>query len=225
MGSEEKAPPSDDRADAEIAELKDQIKQLSFGRDKLTKELDLQVEETDRLTIENAALTQAMLNARKMCMAWEGQTNNSLIQIDRLKDLLEESAQWRSPSQKLSSLEEEAGSAGKGTKGNEKEGGHAQSSSGEGGEAAGTASAGVGGSTPLTRDTASLLENLEAQLMEERSKAAQLEVCLRAVAAEVTRASTITSDLQNSTLPLLAGMEARLNQLLKLTATNLKAQP
>jgi C4-dicarboxylate-specific signal transduction histidine kinase len=63
------------------------------------------------------------------------------------------------------------------------------------------------------------------QLMKERSRAAQLDVCLRAVAAEVTRTTTITSDLQNSTLPLLAGMETRLKQLLKMTATDLKPKP
>jgi len=37
-----------------------------------------------------------------------------------------------------------------------------------------------------------------------------------------SRAATITSDLQNSTLPLLTAMEARLSQLLKMTATDLK---
>lgn len=42
----------------EVAQLREQIRQLTLGRDKLTKELDLQVEETERLTVENAALTQ-----------------------------------------------------------------------------------------------------------------------------------------------------------------------
>jgi regulator of replication initiation timing len=45
---------------SEVALLKEQIQKLSIGRDKLTQELDLQVEETDRLTIENAALTQVI---------------------------------------------------------------------------------------------------------------------------------------------------------------------
>jgi len=44
--------------EGEVAQLREQVQKLSLGREKLTKELDLQVEETDRLTIENAALTQ-----------------------------------------------------------------------------------------------------------------------------------------------------------------------
>ena len=42
-------------------------------------------------------MLQALLDARKLCGAWEEQTNDSLAQIERLKDLLEESALWQSP--------------------------------------------------------------------------------------------------------------------------------
>ena len=57
------------------------------------------------------------------------------------------------------------------------------------------------------------------QLIEAHAKAARLDTCLRAVAAETSRTALITSDIKNATLPLLLNLEMRLTQLLKKTAT------
>ena len=58
--------------------------------------------------------------------------------------------------------------------------------------------------------------------MRERAHAAQLDLHLRALAAELTRASGVTADLQNSVLPMLTGVESRLSQLLKITPSSLQ---
>ena len=58
--------------------------------------------------------------------------------------------------------------------------------------------------------------------MEAHVRASRLDTCLRALAAEISRASSIASDVKHATLPLLLNVETRLNQVLKKTTSHIK---
>ncbi len=61
------------------------------------------------------------------------------------------------------------------------------------------------------------------QLMDAHAEASRLDMCLRAVAAEVSRAAFITTDIRHATLPLLLGVETRLSRLLKMTDSKISS--
>ena len=53
---------------------------------------------------------------------------------------------------------------------------------------------------------------------QECARAAELDVQVRALCAELSRAAAVTGDMGRSVLPALAGVEARLSQALQLRA-------
>lgn len=69
---------------------------------------------------------------------------------------------------------------------------------------------------------ASVLSLSCVQLVKERAKSAQLDLYVRALAAELARKAGVTADECNAALPMLTGIERRLNQLLKTTPASLR---
>lgn len=93
-----KAPPSapvdSDNEEETVAQLQSRITALKNARDRLIEALDGQAAESERLGSENAALAEAAAETRDAAARWEAQAQEALTQSSRLKDLLEESAQW-----------------------------------------------------------------------------------------------------------------------------------
>ena len=88
------APPSAADIAATPEQLHMRIASLKAARDRLIEALDVQAAEADRLTVENAALAETVLEVRSAAEAWEAQAQAGIAQCGQLKDLLEESASW-----------------------------------------------------------------------------------------------------------------------------------
>ncbi len=90
-----KAPIDDSDSEEDTrAQLQGRIAALKNARDRLIEALDGQAAEAERLGAENAALAEAAAEAKDAAARWEAQAQEALTQSSRLKDLLEESAQW-----------------------------------------------------------------------------------------------------------------------------------
>lgn len=78
----------------EAAALTKKVAAMKVARDKLLLELDRQMMEADKLAVENRALSEEVLQLRGHCSAWESQAQAAIAQLERLKDIIEESASW-----------------------------------------------------------------------------------------------------------------------------------
>lgn len=164
---------------AEVDKLQQQVLKLKHSRDKLLEQIDKQWEELDRvgtdnkqLSEENKKLSSELQQAQRLAASWEAQAQDSLQNVDRLKDLLEESAGWS-------------------------------------GAVAGAA-APDGTQQPGAVDGAAQAH----LLLQEKAKSAELEVQLRALAAELVRAQHSNLTMGKSVLPILSGIEHRLGDML-----------
>ncbi|EIE24923.1 hypothetical protein COCSUDRAFT_62333 [Coccomyxa subellipsoidea C-169] len=186
----------------QITALKRQVTQLKASRDKLLAELDIQFVEADRMGNENNALSQALQEVREAGAAWERQAQEAAAQLERLKDLLEESALWRreQPPRPEASPPNPPG-----------ENGTASSGERNGTEAEDRAA------SDSQYIQAHILD-LEQRFMQESAKSAALDLQVRALCAELNRAAQATGSLGRSVLPALNGIESRLSQALHLTA-------
>ncbi|KAL3134164.1 hypothetical protein ABBQ32_008579 [Trebouxia sp. C0010 RCD-2024] len=89
-----------DRASDIISEkMKGQMTGLKASRDKLLAEVDRQSREIERLLYHNAALEQGMGQMKQSAARWEAEAQDSLLQLDQVKGLLEESAFWQPQAQ------------------------------------------------------------------------------------------------------------------------------
>ncbi|KAI3430474.1 hypothetical protein D9Q98_005069 [Chlorella vulgaris] len=197
---------------AAVQQLQQRIAALKASRDKLIGAFDAQAAEIERLSGDNAALAEATAQLRDVAAKWEAQAQDSLSQNERLKDLLEESATWSLPpaapkpvttpqasASSRSSAETAAHTAG------------AAAVPGPDGEGGLAATAAAGG------DAAALVElcqRFERELLLEKAKSAQLDLQVRALCMELTRAAQSSSQMQAALLPMLGGIEARLVQVL-----------
>lgn len=110
-------------------------------------------------------------------------------QVDQLKDLLEDSARWEA-----ATLAEH------------------QQQQAQGQLTAPGASPG-NGAIVTTAPAQQTLERLRVELLGEKARATELELQLRAVAAELLRCQHGSLDLGKSFLPMMAGVEKRLAEL------------
>ncbi|KAL3143704.1 hypothetical protein ABBQ38_002498 [Trebouxia sp. C0009 RCD-2024] len=78
-----------------VQKMKGQMTGLKASRDKLLAEVDRQSREIERLLYHNATLEQGMSQLKQSATRWEAQAQDSLLQLDQLKGLLEESAFWQ----------------------------------------------------------------------------------------------------------------------------------
>lgn len=81
--------------DAETEELQKRVNQLGAVRNKLMQELDLQVEETERLATENASITQANPSFSKSL-------NKKLLDVYQV--LKSSHVHWASPVQRFDKI-------------------------------------------------------------------------------------------------------------------------
>ncbi|CAL5229236.1 g12522 [Coccomyxa viridis] len=169
--------------------LTSQVAQLKASRDKLLVELEKQFLEVDRLAVENAALSQGMEEVKEAAEAWEKQAQASLQQLDRLKDILEESAAWSGPGA-VSRPVAEAKMPGQ--EGSTTEEGDGQEAGSE--------------SKDESRD-------LEKRYLQECAHVAKLESQLQSLCSELRKASAVRSSVKHVTLPALLGVESRLKNL------------
>lgn len=75
-------------------QLQDRITNLKNARDRLIEALDAQAADTERLSIENSSLVEALSLKKRESSQWQSQTQKTISQCNYLKDMLEESAQW-----------------------------------------------------------------------------------------------------------------------------------
>lgn len=211
-------------AGALVADLQQRIAALKASRDKLIGAFDGQAAEIERLSGDNAALTEALTQLRDVAAKWEAQAQDSLSQNERLKDLLEESAMWDTPGiLPGASVGSGASGAGGGTAaGNSAAGGAAPAAGAAGGTAAeggvsapgdaGAVANGSGGSG--VAGLAERCQRFEKELLMEKARSAQLDLQVRALCMELTRAAQCSSQMQSALMPMLGGIEARLVQVL-----------
>ncbi|GAX78777.1 hypothetical protein CEUSTIGMA_g6214.t1 [Chlamydomonas eustigma] len=169
---------------AELQKRQAQVLQLKQSRDKLLEEIDSQWEEMDRLAAENRAVAEELSVQRRLAVNWEAQAQDALSNVERLKGLLEESASWE-----VGELASAAGSTAPRT-----------------GSAVQAAAV---GSDPAAA-AALRLRALHTALLEEKAKSADLELGMRALAAELVRAQHASVSIGRSVLPALSGIEHRL---------------
>ncbi|GMH41835.1 hypothetical protein BSKO_09745 [Bryopsis sp. KO-2023] len=78
----------------EVGKLRRKIGVLKNSRDKLLFEVDRQSVEVEAMHAEMFAVKQELEDARKFSNYWKAHTANSVDRIEKLKDMLEESAKW-----------------------------------------------------------------------------------------------------------------------------------
>ncbi|KAG1675161.1 hypothetical protein FOA52_003384 [Chlamydomonas sp. UWO 241] len=165
---------ANDREATLIAELEaaaKQVSKLKLSRVTLLEQIDGQWEEMDRLAGEHRAATEEVGEVRRLAAAWEAQAQDALQHVDRLRALLEESAEW------------EADLAAK-----------AMAAGGKGAAAA-------------------QAQAQQSKLLAQVAKAAEAELATRALAAELTRAQHASVSIGRSVLPVLCGIEHRLENM------------
>lgn len=166
---------------AELERLQAAVAKLKASRDRLLAQLDVQAAELDRLGGERAALEAGLAAAEDASARLLTQLQGSLEQNERLKDLLDESAQWAGAT--VLARENLAAAMG--------------APQAEGGAAAAAAAA-------------------EA-LAVERARVADLDLQVRALCAELTRALQANAAVNNNVLPLLSNIEDRLEGVARLS--------
>ncbi|KAG2424522.1 hypothetical protein HXX76_014403 [Chlamydomonas incerta] len=172
----------------DVSRLRQQVTRLKASRDKLLLEIDKQWEEIERLSGENAALADDLRAARALATNWEKQAQDGIAQVEQLKDLLEDSARWEA-----ATLAE-----------------HQQHHQGQ---LTVPGSSPIAGAVVTTAPAPQTLERLRVELLGEKARATELELQLRAVAAELLRCQHGSLDLGKSFLPMMAGVEKRLAEL------------
>lgn len=165
----------------ELSQLQSAVGKLKASRDRLLAQLDAQAAELDRLSGERAALEAGLAAAEDASARLLAQLQGSLEQNERLKDLLDESAQWAG----ATVLARENLAAAMGAPG------------AQGGAEAAAAAA-------------------EA-LAVERARVADLDLQVRALCAELTKALQSNASVNNNVLPLLSNIEDRLEGVARLS--------
>lgn len=165
----------------ELDQLHTAVVKLKASRDRLLAQLDAQAAELDRLSGERAALEAGLAAAEDASARLMTQLQGSLEQNERLKDLLDESAQWAGAT--VLARENLAAAVG--------------APRAEGGAEAAAAAA-------------------EA-LAVERARVVDLDLQVRALCAELTRALQANAAVNNNVLPLLSNIEDRLEGVARLS--------
>ena len=175
---------SSSKTDADIATT-ERIASLKNARDRLIQALDVQAAETERLLTENSSLAAAVQEGRESASRWETQAQEALMQINYLKDLLEESAQWNA----VAAAADENGTSSPSKK---------RSSS-----------------KFKQRSLEDRCQLAEQALLLQQSRCAGLELQVRALCAELTRVVTDSSGLYRAVHPLLADVEVKMAALVQ----------
>ncbi|KAG2448456.1 hypothetical protein HYH02_006348 [Chlamydomonas schloesseri] len=184
----------------DAARLRQQVARLKASRDKLLLEIDKQWEEIERLSGENASLADDLRAARALATNWEKQAQDGIAQVEQLKDLLEDSARWEAATlAEHQHVAQHSHPQGRGQ--------YTHANGGSPG--AGTETVAVMTTAPAQQT----LERLRVELLGEKARATELELQLRAVAAELLRCQHGSLDLGKSFLPMMAGVEKRLAEL------------
>ncbi len=193
-----------DSGEEEAARLRQVVARLKASRDKLLTQIDKQWEEIERLSTENSSMGEELHAAKALAANWEAQAQDALARIEQLKDLLEDSARWGQAQGQGSGAAGEPGAQGAQHGG---EGAGTGAPAGSGVQQGGAMVVAGGGSVGPT------VQALQAELLGEKVRAGELELQLRAVAAELLRSQHSSLELGRSFLPVLAGVEKRLSEL------------
>ncbi len=159
-------------------------------------------------------LADEVTEVRDTATRWELQVQEGLVTIDRLKDLLEESASWQPGQEQQQQQQQQQQTDGQRDSDLAAARGQLQgheASTADGDPSFGVESASGDGhqSSPGSSDPAVL----HRKLMAERIHAAQLDLQVQALCAELLRAHDAKRELGRSMVPALNGIENRLVQL------------
>eukprot|EP01023_Acetabularia_acetabulum_P000932 TRINITY_DN10347_c0_g3_i2.p1 TRINITY_DN10347_c0_g3~~TRINITY_DN10347_c0_g3_i2.p1 ORF type:complete len:435 (-),score=88.54 TRINITY_DN10347_c0_g3_i2:1106-2386(-) len=152
----------------QLEDMDQKVTMFKKSRDKLLTEVDTQSVEIDRLLSENSALQNSLSVSQEIQNKWKNQAEDALNQIEKLKDMMEESASWVVVDGNI-----------------------------------------VQGENELQKK----VHFLEQELVQGRAKIAKMDLQIRALCAEYTKAAQCNSTIQASLLPALNGIEGRLMRL------------
>lgn len=141
-------------------------------------------------------LLEEVGQVRSISHKWETQVQDSLVTIERLKGLLEESATWSAQGAGNDAVG--SSSHGSSTNADAAANGNADEMNSTDGLANGETHAAVNA------------ERVHAALLIEQARAADLDLQVRALCAELTRAHMAHKDVGRSMLPVLNAVESRL---------------
>jgi chromosome segregation ATPase len=159
--------------------LRKQVEVLTASQAHLIESLDASADELDRVTRENAALCEAVARLKASCVAYENQVEEHVAVSGRLKDFLEEGAQY------IDGKVENVG------------GGEGEGRGDEGSEGA-----------ELRRAQAHVA-SLEDSVTRWQAKCGTLEVHVLALCAELTRLSTSAGGMQAFVASALETLEGQ----------------
>ncbi|CAD7698057.1 unnamed protein product [Ostreobium quekettii] len=83
----------------QIAALRKKVNTLKLSRDKLLFEVDRQSVGIETLQAEKQALQGELEDCRSASKLWEASAQQALAQVEKVKDMLEESAKWKKDDQ------------------------------------------------------------------------------------------------------------------------------
>ena len=177
---------------AEVEEqdrLRREVETLSASQAHLIESLDASADELDKVSRENAALMDAVARLRASCVAYERQIQEHIKVEARLKDFLEEGAQYIDGRVSLAS-----GDATRGTSGSP------------------DANDGRHGAQDAVVEMARAkahVATLEDSVTRWQAKCGSLEVQVMALCAELNRLSTCAGGMQSFVVSALADLEGK----------------
>lgn len=212
-----------------VGEHKKLLASLKLARDKLISEMDSQASEIERLGTENISLASAVIDAKNAAAGWEAQAQAGLAQCSKLKDILEESAQW---DEEL--IEGQDGACSNTVESIELDSKERENMSSNGQQEFNgqildsvendpemlpqQGSRGDLSADYNDRDCTSHLQSkcnqLEKKLLAQTTRRAALETQVIALCSELTRCSTQAAALHRFVIPMLTGIEQRLQNVL-----------
>lgn len=174
--------------------LRREVEVLSASQAHLIESLDASADELDKVMRENTALVDAVTRLRASCVAYESQVQEHIKVEARLKDFLEEGAQYIDG--KVSVVRETVGAS---------EAGRVDASDGPSGRESGQPD---GQQVELARAKAHVA-TLEDSVTRWQAKCGSLEVQVMALCAELNRLSTCAGGMQSFVVSALADLEGK----------------
>ena len=185
--------------------LRREVEALSASQAHLIDSLDASADELDKVSRENAALMEAVARLRASCVAYENQVQEHIKVESRLKDFLEEGAQYIDG--KVSVVRETVG-AGRGSVDAPLGSPVGTSNSGREAQPAGGGPEADEHRVEMARAKAHV-SALEDSVTLWQARCGSLEVQVMALCAELNRLSTCAGGMQSFVVSALADLEGR----------------
>lgn len=198
------------------------------------------LQEAERAAAEQVELRRQVAAARALADSWEAQAQEALAQIERLKDMLAESAAWSAD--ETPTLDADAAAAGSGAPTDGATGAEAASAAAAGDASAAPEANGTGavvslsseataagsndassampatgvsaaGNAVATASGSATVQRLQTQLLQSQARAAELDLQVRALTIELLKSRHVSTEVCAAYIPALQEIESRLARL------------